>query len=96
MSLATDLDRSRWVMFEQSTSSVSKPLVAVVIFWLAAIFGSWGLSAPSNGTVVATLCIAALSVSSAILVVLEMYTPYAGLIWLSSEPMRTALSHLGR
>jgi hypothetical protein len=71
-------------------------LVVVVVFWLAAIFVSWGLFAPTNGTVIATLCIAALSVSAAILVVLEMYTPYIGLIRLSSAPVRAALEHLGR
>ena len=95
LSLATDLGRSRWIMYEQGTASISKPLVVVVVFWLASIFVSWGLFAPGNGTVVATLCIAALSVSAAILVVLEMYTPYEGLIRLSSAPMRAALAHLG-
>lgn len=95
LNIATELGRARWLMFEQATASISKPLVAVVIFWLAAIFVSWGLFAPTNGTVVVTLCIAALSVSAAILLVLELYTPYEGLIRLSSAPMREALAHLG-
>lgn len=95
LNFATELGRARWLMFEQATASISKPLVAVVIFWLAAIFVSWGMFAPTNGTVVVALCTAALSVSGAILLVLELYTPYAGLIRLANAPMREALAHLG-
>ena len=96
LSLATDLGQARWLMFEESTTSVSKPLVIAVVFWLASIFLSWGLFAPANGTVVATLFIAAISVSAAILLVLEMYTPYSGIIRISSAPLHAALASLGQ
>jgi hypothetical protein len=65
-------------MFEQGSSSVSPPLLVVVIFWLALIFCSFGLLAPRNVTVVATLCLCALSVSAAIFLVLQMYSPFEG------------------
>jgi hypothetical protein len=54
------------------------------------------LFAPHNGTVVSSLFISALSVSGAILLILEMYTPYAGLIQVSSAPLRAVLAHLGQ
>jgi hypothetical protein len=41
-------------MFEQGSSSVSLPLLVVVVFWLALIFCSFGLMASHNITVVAT------------------------------------------
>ena len=82
-------------MFEQGTTMVSKPLVVVVVFWLIFIFLSWGLFAPFNGTVVATFLVAAVSVSAAILLVQEMYMPYAGILRISSDPLLAALAQLG-
>jgi hypothetical protein len=70
-------------------------MVVVLIFWLTIIFISFGLFAPRNPTVVASLSVSALSVSSAIFLILEMYSPYAGLIHVASAPLRAALAHLG-
>ena len=81
-------------MFEQGSSSVSVPLLAALIFWLAVIFCSFGLLAPRNATVVATLCLCALSVSVAIFLVLEMYSPFSGVVQISDAPLRSALAHL--
>jgi hypothetical protein len=72
------------------------PLLVVLITWLAVIFVSFGLFAPANATVVASLFVSALSVSGAIFLILEMYTPYSGLIALSSAPLRAAVAHLGQ
>ena len=96
LSMAMDLGKTRWLMYEQATTSVSMPLLVVLVLWLAAIFISFGLFAPFNGTVVASLFVSALSVSGAIFLILEMYTPYAGVIQLSSAPLRAALAHLGQ
>jgi len=96
LSMAVDLGKTRWLMYEQATTSVSMPLVVVLVCWLTAIFISFGLFAPFNGTVVASLFVSALSVSGAIFLILEMYTPYAGVIQLSSAPLRAALAHLGQ
>jgi Protein of unknown function (DUF4239) len=96
LSMAVDLGKTRWLMYEQATTSVSMLLVVVLVCWLTAIFISFGLFAPFNGTVVASLFVSALSVSGAIFLILEMYTPYAGVIQLSSAPLRAALAHLGQ
>jgi hypothetical protein len=96
LNLTMNLSQTRWLMFEQETTSVSKPLVIVMVFWLAVIFISWGIYAPPNTTIVVTMLIAALSISSAIFLILEMYTPYQGLIQISSAPLRVALAQLGQ
>jgi len=83
-------------MYEQSAAQVSKPLLVVVAFWLTIIFISFGLFAPKNSTVVASLFFSALAVSGAIFLILEMYTPFAGWIRVSSVPLRAALAHLGQ
>ena len=96
LSIAIGLGQTRWLMYEQSVTSVSLPLLVVLVFWLTIIFISFGLFAPPNATVVASLFVSALSVSGAIFLILEMYTPYAGLIQIPSAPLRAALAHLGQ
>jgi hypothetical protein len=95
--LAVELGRMRWLMYAQSTSSVSRPLLGVLVLWLTAIFISFGLYAPSNTTVIVSLLVAALSVSGAIFLILEMYEPYSGLmIQISNAPLHAALAQLGQ
>ncbi|HYL91613.1 MAG TPA: hypothetical protein VEW69_00495, partial [Alphaproteobacteria bacterium] len=96
VSIVIGLGQMRWLMYEQRATSVSLPLLIILIFWLTIIFISFGLFAPLNVTVVASLFVSSLSVSSAILLILEMYSPYRGLIQLSSAPLRVALAHLGK
>jgi hypothetical protein len=91
-----DLGKTRWLMFEQSTISVSLPLLIVLVLWLTVIFISFGIFAPFNATVVVSLLVSALSVSGAIFLILEMYEPYGGLIKISSAPLRAALAQLGQ
>ncbi len=95
-SMAIDLGKLRWLMFEEGNTSVSLPLLAVLIFWLAIIFTSFGLFAPRNATTIAALFVCALSVSGAIFLILELYTPFEGLMQISSAPLRSALAHLGQ
>lgn len=96
LSILVGLGQMRWLIAEQRISSVSTPLLLVLIFWLIIIFVSFGLFAPRNATVIVSLLVSALSVSGAIFLILEMYSPYAGLIRVSSAPLRAALTHLGR
>ena len=96
LSIAVDLGKLRWLMYEQETGSVSIPLLVVLVLWLTIIFISFGLFAPFNATVVSSLFASALSFSCAIFLILEMYTPYEGLIQISNAPLRAALAHLGQ
>ncbi len=96
VSMAFGIGETRWLMYEQSVTGMSMPMLVVLISWLAIIFASFGLFAPRNATVMASLFVSALSVSGAILLILEMYSPYAGLIQISQAPLRAALAHLGQ
>jgi hypothetical protein len=86
----------RWLMYEQQASSISMPLLVVLTLWLTIIFVSFGLFAPLNATVLTSLFVSTLSFSGAIFLILEMYTPYGGLIQVSNAPLRAALAHLGQ
>ena len=94
--LAADLGQMRWLLYEQEESSVSVPMLIIVISWLAIIFVSVGLFAPPNLTVIAALMLAVFSVSGAIFLILELDQPFNGMIQISSAPMRNALQHLGQ
>lgn len=94
--MVDDLGQMRWLLYEQTETSVSGAMLVVVVLWLGILFLSIGLFAPPNATVVIALMLSALSVSGAIYLILELDLPYGGMISISSEPMRLALSHLGR
>jgi len=96
LGVALSLGQTRWLQFAQSTTSISMPLLVMLVFWLATLFISFGLFAPPNGTVVSSMLASALSVSGAILLILEMYKPYGRLIQISGAPLRAALTQLGR
>jgi Protein of unknown function (DUF4239) len=95
-SILLDLGQTRWLQYAQGSSSISMPLLVVLVFWLTIIFISFGLFAPANVTVLTSLVVSALSVSAAVLLILELYSPYSGLIQLSSAPLRNALAQLGK
>jgi len=96
LTMIAEIAQIRWLLLEQTGSAISTLLLLVVVFWLAVIFLSFGLFAPSNGTVIAALMISAFSVSCAVLLILELDRPFDGFIQISSQPMRTALQHLGQ
>jgi hypothetical protein len=96
LGLAMDIGQVRWLLLAQQTSTISTPMLVVVIFWLSSVFVSFGLFAPANVTVVATQLLCALSIAGAIFLVLELDQPFGGMIHISSTPMRSDLEHLGK
>lgn len=90
------IGQTQLLLFAQSSSSISTPFLVVVVFWLSVLFVSFGLFAPRNGTAIATLLIAAISVAGALLLILELDQPFSGLIQIPETPLRNALSVLGK
>jgi len=96
LSLVVETSRMRWQLFEQREGAIPVPFLLVLTFWLAIIFASFGLQAPTNGTVVVTFLVCALSVAGAVLLVLELDRPFGGLIRVSPAPMLDVLTQIGR
>jgi hypothetical protein len=96
LTIAMTIGQTRGLMYEQTVEPVSVPLLIVLILWLTTIFISFGLFAPANLIVVVSFFASALAVSSAILLILEMYSPYEGLLHISSNTLRAAIAQLGR
>ena len=93
LTTAQDVGRTRLLLFENLGSSIPLPFL---VFWLCIIFASFGLFAPRNATVIAVLCVCALSVAGAIFLILELDRSFEGLLQVSGAPLRTALARLGR
>jgi hypothetical protein len=93
---ALDVGRTRLLLFEHLGTSIPVPFLVVLVFWLCIIFASFGLFAPRNATVISVLCVSALSVSSAIFLILELDRSFEGLLQVSGALLRTALVELGR
>ncbi len=93
--LLQSLRRSNWLMFlESEQASIPTLLLVVVTSWLVVIFISFGIFAPPNATVIATLIICAVAVSGAIFIISEMYSPFNGVLRISSAAVRDALNQL--
>jgi hypothetical protein len=93
--ISDDVFADRSLALLQREGTLPMPLLVILVFWLAIIFGTFGLLAPRNGTTVVAYLLCALSASGAIFLILEMNTPLDGIVRVSVEPMREALSRLG-
>jgi hypothetical protein len=94
--IAIDLGQVRQRLVAQSGASISTPLLAMVVCWLLVIFLSFSMLAPPNATATGAMLVSALSVSGAILLILELDRPFAGLIRISSQPLVNALNQLAK
>jgi hypothetical protein len=94
--IVQEIGRTRLLLVAQAGNTASMPLVVVLVFWLSAIFVSFGLFAPRNTTVLVALCVGALAVSGALYLTLEMNRPFNGLIKISDAPARHTLAMLGK
>jgi hypothetical protein len=94
LQVSGDLAQMRWKLVVQDVSAIPRPFLMVVVAWLTFLFATFGLFAPRNPTVITVLLVAALSVSAAIVLILELDNPFHGFITVSADPMRNALAHL--
>lgn len=91
-----DTTQMRWLLYSQRSNSIPPVLLALMVAWLAILFASYTLFAPWHATTLAALFLGALVVSSAVFLILELDHSFGGVIHISSEPMRNALSQLIR
>ena len=95
-SLLLSVGEVRWLMIEEGMFKANTLVILVLDFWLTCIFVSWGLYSPRNATALTALVISAVSVSAAILLIVELYTPYSGILRVSSMPLRFAYETLAQ
>jgi hypothetical protein len=86
--VSDDVLQTRLLVMEGEQTPLPATFIGVLI--------SFGLFAPPNGMVLAVLLICALSVSSAIFLILEMNRPLDGFIKASNAPLRKAVELIGK
>jgi hypothetical protein len=94
LQLSSELAQMRWLSIDQHLGSIPTPFLVALVFWLAVIFSSFGLFAPRHGTMYVVILACALSVSSAIFLILELDRPFEGLLSISEAPLRDAIAEL--
>jgi hypothetical protein len=96
LDLTDEIALTRWLLTEQAASSIQTPFLLVLVLWLGIIFASFGLFAPRNGTVYAVIVLSALSLSTAVFLVLELDEPFAGTIRISDAPYHVLVREIHR
>jgi hypothetical protein len=96
LQLTSTMWQRRWLLAQQGASTIPFAFMALVVFWMSVVFASYGLFAPQNMTAVAALVSCAVGVSGAVMMILDLQTPFGGMIELSSLPMRHALEVISR
>jgi uncharacterized membrane protein len=88
--------RQRWVVIDQYGGTIPPLLITMVILWLAIIFASFGFRAPRNTVMTASFFLAALLISAALYLILDMDTPSSSMTQASNIPLQRALEQLQR
>jgi hypothetical protein len=96
LAMTSNILNTRWLVFGGAENPVPPPFLVVLVAWLSIIFAIFGMLGPRNATILAGLFVCALSVSSALFLIVEMGTAFDGPIKVSSAPLRYALAHLGQ
>lgn len=96
LQLCREILQTRWLVIEQSRISLPPTFLVVLLFWLVILFGSIGLFAPPNKTVLAVMVVCAISVGGAIFLIEEMNKPLTGFVKISSAPLINTLDNMGK
>jgi hypothetical protein len=89
------LRQTQWLMFlKTKQTALPLPLLVVLVSWLAAIFFSFGLFVLPDSIVLVTFACGALGVSSAIFIILAMFTPFSGILRISPAPILETLGEM--
>jgi hypothetical protein len=94
---ASIVEQSRLLISLQIASApVTPALIAILVFWTAALFFAMGLYAPSNALVTAALTFGALSIAFAIFLILELGMPYTGLFKVSPAALEQTIRFIDK
>ena len=94
--LAKKFAETNMLMARQLANPFPPYVLAVVVCWAAALFLGNGLVAAPNAITVLAHLAGAIAIGSAIFLILELSTPYTGLIRLSPAGLDRMLEVLGK
>jgi Protein of unknown function (DUF4239) len=88
----TEIGRTRILVFTQSDNAIPVPFFIVLTFWLVVIFASFSVFAEPSPIVIASILVFALSVSSALFLIVDLSQPFDGLMQISNHHLQMVLS----
>jgi hypothetical protein len=91
LTLSSQLIHARWALGIRAGHSIPTPFLVLLIFWLAIVFGSFGLFAPANPTAMIALLLCSIAVAGGIVMIEDLDNPGSGFIQLPSDSLRKAL-----
>jgi hypothetical protein len=91
LQLSTELTEIQLGLASQLPDSISTPFIDVLILWLMFIFTVFAMSSPSNATLITVLFLCILAASGAIYLILELGSPFDGLMQIPNDGLRSAL-----
>ncbi|MGC1465309.1 MAG: DUF4239 domain-containing protein [Pseudolabrys sp.] len=96
LQIGGEIEQARWLAVEQKGGNIQWPFLAILVFWFAVVFLSFGMFAPYNASVLIVFAICALSIAAALYLIVQMDRPYSGFMEISSAPLRVALEQIGK
>ena len=85
------MGRTRLLVFTQSDNAIPVPFFIVLTFWLVVIFASFSLFAKPGAIMIAAILVFALSVSSALFLIVDLSQPFSGLMQISNHHLHVVL-----
>ncbi|HMM91106.1 bestrophin-like domain [Bradyrhizobium sp.] len=89
--ITTDMGRTRLLVFTQADDAIPLPFFIVLVFWLVVIFASFSLFAEPGLLVMISTLVFALSVSSALFLIVDLSHPFQGLMQISNHHLQMVL-----
>ena len=96
LELSNQIAAARWAITEQGHAAVPQGVIVVVTFWLAILFGTYGLFTPRHTTAIVALVLCIAAAAAAILLILEARTPFTGLIRIPAAALAEAVDTVRR
>jgi Protein of unknown function (DUF4239) len=91
---AAAIEQTRLLVSMQLASSISWPLVVVVVSWALILFCGYGLLSRINATTLTALGLGAFAVGSALFLILELSQPFSGVFRIPSGAYDQMLASL--
>ncbi len=88
------LNALRWTLIAEAVTEIPPVFIVVLIVWLTLIFASFGLFSPVNLVSLTVFPLCALSLAGAIFLILEMSSPFDGVIMVGPEAIQRSLEHM--
>ena len=97
LTITNQIYAERWLLWENPGTTVPTQFLFVLIFWLFLVFLSFGVFAPPNLTVVASLFLSSVAVTGAIFLILQLGDPmHHSWLQISGEPLQRAVNEITR